>query len=285
MVEFQPFGAPYFHGGCDLRTKAGEDIVAAVSGRLEAGHYGYDTNPDGSMTKYWMPWPQEGDSTYFEVAVISDDGTRYEHHHVDRDSLPADIVAQLNAGGGRVEKGRLLGHVLEWPSGDYHHTHYNVILPSGVRVNPEYVSTLLPDTIAPEILGLYAVTNGAVADFGKGTFAAAPSEFVVDVVDHQNDNVYDHPPVYARLHFASGQETVWDFRTTLTGTGGKFPPLWDFFLQSLRTPDGTRETEGGYGTGHSLVRLAVPAGAKGPFTIELGDIAGNITRRAGTISE
>ncbi|MGZ3651158.1 MAG: hypothetical protein ACXWR1_04110 [Bdellovibrionota bacterium] len=284
MAEFQPFGAPYFHGGCDLRTKAGEEIHATVSGRLEAGHYGYDTNADGSMTKYWMPWPQQGDATYFEVAVITDDGTRYENHHVDRDTLPDNIVAMLNAGAGRVTAGTLLGHVLYWPDGDYHHTHFNIVLPSGVRVNPEYASKLLPDTKAPEILGLFALTNGGSADFGNGTFAKAPTEFVVDVVDHQDLNIYDHPPVYARLHFSSGQETVWDFRTTLTGKNGAFPPLWDFFLESLRGPDGSHETEGGYGTGHSLIRLAVPAGAKGPFTIELGDIAGNITTRAGTIS-
>jgi hypothetical protein len=285
MAEFQPFGAPYFHGGCDLRTKAGEEIRATVSGRIEAGHYGYDTNADGSMTKYWMPWPQEGDATYFEVAVVTPDGTRYENHHVDRDTLPADIVAMLNAGGGNVEKGRLLGHVLYWPDGEYHHTHYNIVLPSGVRVNPEYASPLLPDTKAPEILGVFAVSAGATVDFGKGAFASAPAEFVVDVVDHQDSNVYDHPPVYARLHFASGQETVWDFRTTLARADGSFPGLWNFFLQSLRAPGGTRETEGGYGTGHSLVRLAVPAGAKGAFTIELGDIAGNVATKAGTIGE
>jgi hypothetical protein len=284
MVEFQPFGAPYYHGGDDLRTEAGADIHAPVSGRLEAGHYGYDTNADGSMTKYWMPWPQEGDETYFEVAVVADDGTRYELHHVDRSSLPADIVARLNAGGGRVEAGALLGHVLYWPDGEYHHTHYNIVLPSGVRVNPEYASPLLPDARAPEVLGLFALVSGRALDFGDGSFSKAPSEFVADVVDHQDGNVYDHPPVYARLHFASGEETLWDFRTTLTGPNGAFPPLWSFFLESLRSPSGTRETEGGYGTGHSLVRLLVPAGAHGPFTIELGDIAGNITRRAGTIA-
>jgi hypothetical protein len=284
MVEFQPFGAPYYHGGCDLRTKAGEEIHAPVSGKLEAGHYGYDTNPDGSMTKYWMPWPQSGDATYFEVAVVADDGTRYELHHVDRSTLPDDIVAQLNTGGGRVTAGRLLGHVLEWPDGVYHHTHYNIVLPSGVRVNPEYASPLLPDSKAPEVLGLYALAGSSVADFGDGAIRGAVSEFVVDVVDHQDNNVYDHPPVFARLKFANGQETVWDFRVTLTGPDGKFPPLWNFFLESLRAPGGSRETEGGYGTGHSLVRLAVPKGASGPFTIELADIAGNTTRRSGTLA-
>jgi len=285
MVEFQPFGAPYFHGGCDLRTKAGEDIHATVSGRLEAGHYGYDTNADGSMSKYWMPWPQEGDATYFEVAVVTEEGTRYENHHVDRDSLPADIVAMLNAGGGRVEAGHLLGHVLYWPDGDYHHTHYNIVLPSGARVNPEYASPLLPDSRAPEILGIFAVSGSAISAFGTGIFGAAPTEFVVDAVDHQDANVYDHPPVFARLHFTSGEQTVWDFRTTLLGADGKFPPIWNFFLASLKAPGGALETEGGYGTGHSLIRLAVPAGAKGPFTIELGDMAGNLTTKNGTIAQ
>lgn len=284
MVEFQPFGAPYYHGGCDLRTKAGEDIHATVSGRIEGGHYGYDTNPDGSMTKYWIAWPQQGDETYFEIAVITDDGTRYENHHVDRSTLPADIVAMLNAGGGRVEAGHLLGHVLYWPDGDYHHTHYNIVLPSGVRVNPEYASTLLPDSKAPEILGLFSVAGGQAADFGDGQIRGTPTEFVVDVVDHQDGNVYDHPPVLARLHFASGSETVWDFRATLTGPTGAFPPLWDFFLRDLRGPDGNRQTEGGYGTGHSLIRLAVPKGASGDFVIELADIAGNMTRRTGTLA-
>lgn len=283
MVEFQPFGAPYYHGGCDLRTHAQETIHAPVSGRLEAGHYGYDTNADGSMTKYWMPWPQRGDATYFEVAVVADDGTRYELHHVDRATLPAEIVAMLNAGGARVSAGTTLGHVLDWPDGEYHHTHYNIVLPSGTRVNPEYASTLLADTRAPEILGLYALTNGLAKDFGNGYFAKAPAEFVVDAVDHQDGNVYDHPPAFVRLRFDNGPETTWDFRATLTDGRGAFPPLWNFFLESLRGPNGFRETEGGYGTGHSLIRLRVPTGASGPFTIELADIAGNTVRRAGTI--
>ncbi len=286
MAQYQPFGDPYFHGGCDLRTSSYAPITAPASGKLEAGHYGYSTNADGSMTKFWKPWPQEGDATYFEVAVVGDEGTRYELHHVSRPRLPAEIVNLLNRGGGRVEKGTLLGQVIYWPGGDYHHTHYNIILPSGVRVNPEFASPLLPDTLAPELRSAWAMMeNGQVADFGNGAFDVAPKEFVVAVIDRQNNNVYEHPPAYARLRFESGAETLWDFRATLTAPGGNFPPIWSFFMRRLRGPDGKlHETEGGYGEGQSLVRLAVPAGANGPFTIEIGDVAGNITRKAGNIS-
>ncbi len=284
MAEFQPFGDPYFHGGCDLRVKARAEVFAPIAGKLEAGHYSYDTNPDGSLKKYWMAWPEEGDSTYFEVAVVADNGIRYEFHHMDRNRLPENIVNMLNQGGGRVEKGTLLGQVIYWPDGDYHHTHYNVILPDGTRVNPEYVSTLVPDHLPPEVHGAYAMLpSGDFVRFGDGKFREAPSEFDVALVDKQDNNVYEHPPVYASLDFSSGAKSTWDFREALHTLDGKFPNLWDFFVQSISTPDGELSTDGGYGMGVSIVRLRVPAGAKGSFTLTLGDIAGNTTKLEGSL--
>jgi hypothetical protein len=284
MNQFQPFGDPYYHGGDDLRVDAGADIAAPVAGRLEAGAYSYATRPDGSLEKFWKPWPQTGDPTYFEVAVVSDDGIRYEFHHVDRETLPSRIVAKLDAGAGRVDKDELLGHAVEFPVAGYNHVHYNVILPDGTRVNPEYASALLPDHLAPVILHAYSVaTSGDVAEFGGGRVAPTASEFVLHVIDKQDSNVYEHPPAYARLKFDDGAETVWDFRRTLTGPSGAFPPLWDFFRESVGGPSGDFSTEGGYGTGASLVRLKVPAGARGPFTLEVGDVAGNVSTLRGTL--
>ena len=285
MAQFQPFGDPYYHGGDDLRVNAGAEISSPVDGKLEAGAYSYSAHPDGSLEKFWKPWPQEGDPTYFEVAVVADDGIRYEFHHVDRDTLPADIVAKLNAGGGRAARGDQLGHAVEFPVAGYNHVHYNVVLPNGARVNPEYASVLLPDHIAPAILHAFAVDpSGEAKDFGGGRFAPPVSEFVLHVVDKQDANVYEHPPAFALLKFDGGAQTLWDFRQTLTGPRGAFPPLWDFFLESIRSPDGNFSTEGGYGTGASLIRLKVPAGARGAFTIEVRDIAGNVATLRGTIS-
>jgi len=285
MAQFQPFGDPYYHGGDDLRVDAGADILAPVEGKLEAGHYSYAAHPDGSLEKFWKAWPEDGDPTYFEVAVTADDGIRYEFHHVDRGTLPAEIVAKLDAGGGRAAKGELLGHAIEFPLAGYNHVHYNVVLPNGTRVNPEYASALLPDHLAPTILHAFAVSpSGDARDFGGGTVAAPVAEFVLHVVDKQDDNVYEHPPAYALLRFDSGAQTLWDFRQTLTGASGAFPPLWDFFLESISTPAGSFATEGGYGTGASLVRLKVPDGARGGFTIEVGDVAGNAATLRGTIA-
>ena len=286
MAQFQPFGDLYYHGGDDLRVDAGADISAPVDGKLEAGAYSYAAHPDGSLEKFWKAWPETGDPTYFEVAVVADDGLRYEFHHVDRETLPADIVAKLNAGGGRVAKGNLLGHAIEFPMAGYNHVHYNIVLPNGTRVNPEYASALLPDHLAPTILHAFALSSsGDVRDFGSGRFAPPVSEFVLHVVDKQDANVYEHPPAYALLKFESGARTLWDFRETLTSPQGEFPPLWDFFLETIRSPAGDFSTEGGYGTGASLIRLKVPAGARGGFTIEVGDIAGNTATLRGTISD
>jgi hypothetical protein len=284
MAEYQPFGDPYYHGGCDLRTQAEESVHAPVDGRLEAGAYSYNTRPDGSLEKFWKAWPAQDDPMYFEVAVVADNGIRYELHHIDRETLPTEIVNMLNQGGGRVTAGTVLGHVITWPDGVYHHTHYNIVLPDGTRVNPEFASPLLPDHLAPQILGSYAIMpDGSTVDYAGGTFATAPSEIVLDVVDKQDENVYEHPPTYVDLKFASGAETVWDFRQTLLGGDGHFPPLWDFFLQSVSIDGRSSTTEGGYGTGHSLIRLKVPAGASGAFRITVGDIAGNETLLNGTV--
>ncbi|MFI5361126.1 MAG: hypothetical protein ACHQ49_04075 [Elusimicrobiota bacterium] len=285
MAQFQPFGSPYYHGGDDLRVDAGADVLSPVDGKLEAGHYSYSAHPDGSLEKFWKPWPEDGDPTYFEVAVVADGGIRYEFHHVNRGTLPPEIVAKLDAGGGRAAKGELLGHAVEFPMAGYNHVHYNIVLPDGRRVNPEFASALLPDKIPPTILHAFAVgSNGDAKDFAGGAVNPPVKEFVLHVVDKQDANVYEHPPAYALLKFDRGGQTLWDFRETLTDAHRAFPPLWDFFAESIRSPSGAFETEGGYGTGASLIRLQVPAGASGGFTLEVGDIAGNVSTMRGELA-
>lgn len=286
MNEFQPFGSPYFHGGCDLRVAKRAQVVSPVAGKLEAGHYDYTNNPDGSMTKYFKPWPASGDSTYFEVAVVTPEGNRFEFHHMNRDRLPKAIVDLLNQGGAEVAAGTLLGEAIVWPGGDYHHIHYNVIDPHGVRINPEFVSPLIVDTQAPQVKDALAVfPGGRIQSFGTGTFQQAPQEFVVAVVDRKDGNSYEQPPVLAEVRFDSGAHAGWDFSAFLGRADGSWPPLWDFFKESIRSPSlGWIQTEGGYGLGTSLVRIPVPAGARGRFTLVLADMAGNQTTFFGQIS-
>lgn len=293
MAEFQPFTTPpYFHGGCDLITRGQYEVYATVSGKIEAGHYSYSTNPDGSMTKFFKPWPQTGSEVYFEIAIITDEGVRFEFHHIDRSRLPAQIVQMLNdwASGKsvRIEKGTLIGfaHPTAFESMQYTHIHYNVILPDGTRVNPEAISEPLDDHLAPKIIAAYAIdAEKNVIPFGKGEFSKPIVEWVIAVADSVDHSVYSHPPVYVSVKAPSGEKTIWDFRTQLLSTTGKFPVLSQFFMGSLKTPDhGVIRSEGGYGTGQSLVRIPVPEGLRGAFQIVIADIASNASTLNGQLS-
>ena len=286
MLEFQSYGdGPYFHGGCDLRVHSGAAVTTPVEGRIEAGHYGYTNNPDGSMTKFWTPWPKSGDTTYFEVSVTTADGYRFEFHHMDETSISPEVLQILQNGKGQVAAGTLLGNTIPWPGGDYHHTHYNIITPSGVRLNPEYYSPLVNDTLKPEVSHLLAsYPSGEVQDFGDGIFTVAPAFFAVAVIDHQNDNIYDHPPVYVGIEFSNHLKYAWDFHERLIAPNGLFPSIWNFFIESIITPGGEKlETAGGFGEGLSVIRLPVPAGAHGPFVIRIADETDNATEFHGNL--
>lgn len=285
MIQFQSYGGSdsYFHGGCDLRTAAQADIRTPVAGKLDAGHYGYEVQPDGSMKKFWTPYPQHGDDMYFEVSVITDDGLRYEFHHVDRNTLPSAIKQKLDHGNARVEAGEIVGHVHNWPitaidGSYYHHTHYNIIAADGTRINPESVSWALADTSAPEIHGVYAVSSkGVVTELSNGGKAPSPlpAEIIVAATDKNDPNVYTHPPTVVELKSADGKSSGWNFKHTLLDQNGKFPNIHEVFKDSLVLPNGDRlETEGDYENNFFLVRLVVPAQAQLPFEIRIEDSAG-----------
>jgi hypothetical protein len=295
MAEFQWYDddGPYFHGGCDVRVARAAPVVAPVGGRVEAGHYGYSNNPDGSMEKFWDAWPKPGSRVYFEIAVVTDEGYRFEFHHMDESKMSPEVLAILREGkGGRVKAGTLLGATIPWPSGVYHHTHYNIISPSGVRLNPEHYSAVIADLSKPQVETVIAAFGGAggtvsgkTKDFGDGHFDSAPNFFAVAVNDRTDGGKYVHPPVFAELRFAGGEHFTWDFRERLEGPDGKFPPIWQFFVESIRSPGGqSYRTAGGFGDGLSVIRLPVPKGASGPFTISVADDAGNAVSFAGEIA-
>jgi hypothetical protein len=288
MLEFQSYGqGPYFHGGCDLRVAARAPLKTPIDGRIEAGHYGYSNNPDGSMKKHWKPWPASGDSTYFEIAVITNDGYRFEFHHMDEKHIAPEVLKILKSGDtdALVAAGSYLGDTLAWPGGDYHHTHYNIITPSGVRLNPEYYSTGLEDGVPPVIRRVLASQGTSVTEFGDGEFPQAPDFFAIATNDRMGGNIYDHPPVYAAFSPEQGEGFAWDFRERLTAPNGAFPGIWSFFIESIRAPNGERlRTEGGYGTGLSVIRLPVPQSARGRFTIEVADVSGEATAVHGIIT-
>lgn len=283
MAQYQPFGDPYFHGGCDLRVAPRERVLATVTGKIEAGHYGYTKREDGSLQKFWRPWPQNGDSLYFEVAIIDAGGIRHEYHHMDRSTLPPEIQGLLDRGGGEVAAGTYLGNTIYWPGGGYHHIHHNMIAPGDLRLNPEFYSEKILDTEPPQVFHLYAISPTGAVNFAEGNFLFRPTEFIVHSSDRKNASVYENPPVFVGVTFQNGASFQWDFRERLW-QGDRFPVLREFFQLSLRTPEGKiLRTEGGYGTGKSLIRLPVPQDGSGPFVIRVEDMAGNFREFHGSM--
>jgi hypothetical protein len=114
FLQYQDYGPAGYHGGCDMILQPGSMVYAPTSGRIEAGHYSYTSLADGSDIKHWKPWPQSGDRMYFEIAVIDNNGFRFELHHINRNTIRTEIKALLDAGGGMVEKGQALAEVIDW---------------------------------------------------------------------------------------------------------------------------------------------------------------------------
>lgn len=282
LSQFQPFqNPPYFHGGVDIRTQVDFEVRTPVSGRLEAGHYGYVTQPDGSLLKHWKPWPEQGPAAYFEVAVVTDEGLRFEFHHINRKRLPAALIEKLNQENPTIEAGTPIGYAISFPR-DYDHIHYNVILPDGTRVNPEYVSPLVPDHAPPQIIAVVGITDKGRSVSLNQSHTEPLVEIVVATLDQKDFGPYEHPPTSTQVRVASGEVVGWDFSKTLSDPEGKFPDLSSVFKSRIRTPDGkTLRTAGGYGTGLSLMRLHLPPGAHGPFKIQLKDAAGNSAESSG----
>jgi hypothetical protein len=274
MAQFQNYGgASYWHGGCDLRTAPQAWIQSPVSGRVEAGYYGYETKPDGSMNKWWNPWPANGESLYFEVAVIDEFGTRFEFHHINRDTLTPEVLNALQSPNtNQIPAGTRLGKVMIWPvlaidGTPYHHTHYNVIQQDGRILNPEAISTAFIDTIPPRIHGAWIREVGqekAVHEVSRGqTYRLASSkqwELIVGTTDQREDDVHIHMPSLISLtNDAHEPEAVWDFTESLQNKEGKFPDIREALAASVISPSGRRfRTSGNYSENFFLVKLPLP---------------------------
>jgi hypothetical protein len=283
-VQFQDYGdGAYYHKGCDLRSHYGEDVIAPISGTLEGGYYAYETHPDGSQTKFMKPWPgAPHDDLYFELAVVTPDGFRFELHHVDSMRLTSDALHALNTSDNQIAAGTRLGSVVKWPyqpgRGAYDHIHYNVIRNDGLIMNPEYYSAEVSDHVAPRIHGVFGVAaNGEAAKFESGrSLPLAPVEIVVAATETRENSAYVQTPPLVAVAFANDPTPIaWDFRQFLA-TSSRWPDLREVFAPQIRTRDGVKlETFGQYGAGMFLFRLKLKPGQTGPFRVTVGDTYGN----------
>lgn len=285
-VNFQQYGfaLPYYHKGCDLRSPAHSVVRAPVTGILEGGYYSYTDNPDGSEIKHWIPWSgKPHNDPYFELAVVTADGYRFEMHHIDSMNLPKETIQALNKDNVVVQEGTVIGTVIPW-SNDYDHIHYNIFRQDGVVVNPEAYTVSPPDHAAPKIHGVYGVrADGSVIELVNGGTVGPLQQIIVATTETRDHNIYVQTPPYIGIQFQTRQLFAWDFRKVLLGPDQKWPDIRQVFVAKLKTPSGkTLSTTGQYGKGLFLMRLMVPT-ARGPFVIAVADTAGNTAKFSGVM--
>jgi hypothetical protein len=285
-VNFQQYGGdlPYYHKGCDLRSPPNSIVKAPVTGVLEGGYYSYTDNPDGSEIKHWIPWNGKTHSDpYFELAVVTPDGYRFEMHHVDSMNLPKETIQALNKGNVVVQEGTAIGTVIPWGR-DYDHIHYNIFRQDGVIVNPEAYTVSPADHIAPKIQAVYGVrADGSVIEIINGGTVGPLQQIIVATTETRDNSIYVQTPPYIGIQFQTREMFAWDFRKVLLGPDAKWPDIRQVFVARFKTPNGkVLTTSGQYGQGLFLMRLPVPA-ARGPFVIAVSDTAGNTTKFSGVM--
>lgn len=281
MAQYQPYETPGYHGGLDMVLESDSWVYAPLDGKVEAGHYSYTSLDDGSHLKHWKPWPASGNETYFEVAVIDRDGYRYEFHHINRATLPAEIIAGLDAGNLAVAKGQKIGQVINWMTPfHYDHVHANVIDPRGVVLNPEYIYQLLPDHLPPQCKIVAQLSNGSIkAVDANFKLTNDVINFVVIGSDQKDGNKFSQAPLYYELIFNNGVKSILDFRKGFTTDDGSVIDIRKIYPQTLQMPDGTRlkQPTGYYPNKVTfLVNIPLPIGHNNQsFVLKVADISGN----------
>ena len=282
FAQYQPYATPGYHGGVDMVLEADSWIYAPVDGLLEAGHYAYTDNPDGSRIKHWKPWPSSGDPSYFELAVVDNVGNRFELHHVDKASLPQDVMTGLNAANFFVKQGMKLGRVVDWTMPfHYDHVHINIHDKEGRWFNPEYFFTLLPDTIKPQCQFLAFDKEGGSQWLQTREIQIENlSHVVVIASDQKNNNKFSQVPTYFEIAFESGSTFFWDFQKNLTNSNGNFADMRNVYPVRVELPNGSvmRQPSGYYPNNVKFaVKLPLPENTgTGQFMIMAKDAAGNI---------
>lgn len=138
MQSFQNYGgSAYWHDGLDIRSEQDQPILVSAGGKVV------------NLENY--VW---GNSLYWEVAILDDEGFVWKYHHVNRSSIPESIVTAFKKGV-RVEAGTFIGRVVRWPVTTYeelyHHLHLLIVAKDGQYINPLLLLDPLEDTKPPII--------------------------------------------------------------------------------------------------------------------------------------
>lgn len=262
-ASYQNYGGqPYFHMGLDMRADAGSEVLASAGGKVV-------------NVENYLP----GDPAYWEVAILDDNGFIWQYHHIERSSIPQQVLDAFR-NGTKIADGAKLGQVYFWSMdafGErYHHIHVNVLGADKNYVSPFLLLEDLPDTKAPKFVEIGVLKNGQRWSGRSVSGQYALYAEVHDLVLHDKFVVPAHKLSYK---LDGGDEVVvWNF-DKLPGGGDENKYVHDYFVKGL--------TCGNYQCRKLFVNVGFSPGgtryfptAAGQHNVELiaRDYAGNETR-------
>lgn len=246
---------PGFHHGLDLAAPAGTMVVAPISGRVETRYY----------------YKRKSDYTY-EVAIIADDGTRWELHHIDPDEIPP-AVEELASTGGRITAGEPVGGLYDASEiGIEPHLHINLIRTDGLYMDPLAVFPPIGDHEGPILNAHYWAVerDGALIELMGAADEAtdlAPGDM--------------GPLSLEAFSVRSDGRTLFEFDLETLPSASFLEGAGDvYFLRGLELEDGTVLGSDVVEDLHFL--YAVPLGETAPgaaIEVVMRDASGNAARR------
>lgn len=180
-VSTLQYYGPYlgFHHGVDTRAPAATPVYAPASGVVATRYY----------------YVAKLDYTY-EVSITTDDGLRWEVHHIDKPTIPQEIE-DLAAQEARIEAGTYLGTVYDGALiGVESHIHINVLDEEAYYLNPLRFLPEVLDDLAPSFNEVYLLReDGDAYQLASDcTVTADPDRciLVLDAHDDINGSSWEH---------------------------------------------------------------------------------------------
>jgi hypothetical protein len=214
MQSYQNYGgSPYWHDGLDIRSVVDQPIYAAAGGKVV------------NVENY-----QPGNPLYWEVAILDDEGFVWKYHHVNRQSIPTEIMSAYKIGA-KVAAGALIGNVVRWGISSfgevYHHLHLLVVAKDGQYINPFLLMEPLSDTLAPVIKKIGLAKNHRPI---SGTEVSGPHALYLEASDLTLHDKFILPP-YKISYKLDGKEEklVWEFKHLPSGKNDT-DFIEDFFM-------------------------------------------------------
>lgn len=215
MQSFQDYGgSPYWHDGLDIRSQVDQPMYASVGGKV--------VNLENYVS---------GNPLYWEIAILDDEGFVWKYHHVDRKSIPEEIIRAARTGGS-IKTGTFIGNVVKWPISSfgevYHHLHLLVVAKDGKYINPFLMMEPLTDLRAPIIKKIGLAKNHRPISGNQISGAHSLYLEATDLVLHDK---FILPPHRISYRLNGGDEVlVWEFINLPSGKNDT-DFINDFYLE------------------------------------------------------